>query len=209
MRVYDYGEYKALSKDPRFRKILRAINDTWTETKVPYFISGGLAVYLYLKNPPEDHPDIDVLLGDASGGTTFIESLRKKPKFSLVLLDTGNDGHQFATFMYDGEIQIDILTDPETEKYLCERKPTVRSSVRLEPVEPLIIEKIIRGTPSDIMMIMDLMAAGKYDRKILYQMAADYKSTGRLALIERTVRSYLRGHGTRADMRKVAERIGR
>ncbi len=80
----DYGQYKELHDDKRTQAALKAIDSLAKKMSVSHAIIGGFAAYLYAKNPPEDFPDVDIILyEEVDKAKTFIKALGKLPKFHL------------------------------------------------------------------------------------------------------------------------------
>ncbi len=179
MTAFDYGRYDLLYADPRTHRVLDDVDGLAKKMRIKYALIGGLAAYIYKRNPPDDYPDIDFLIYDsAERAADLIWALLKKPKWSDKFIDTDESDMIFAALFYDKEIQVDIFTSLDEKK----KRPTVRKEkVELEMLEPLIVEKLIRGTQSDVRVALDLLAFCDYDRKLLSQIGREYRLTGMLA----------------------------
>ncbi len=204
--AFDYGEYEKLYADPRAWKALTDIDKLAKKMKVKYALIGGGASFLHVKNPPEDYPDIDIIVyGEVSRAHDFIRSILEKKKYRARFVDVERD-MVFAAVEYDGDIQIDIFTsidesDPRTTKRI--------NNVDVEPVEPLICEKLIRATPSDIRVALDLLAFSKYDRVLLSQIAREYRMTGMLNNAAYFARRLAAGVLSKSGVDNVVKRLSR
>lgn len=170
--AFDYGRYECLISDPRTKVILNAVDRLAEKMGVEYDLIGGLAVCLHSQNPPpDDVPDIDFLLYTTTvDAREFIEALSERPKFSLLKLDLYDFG-VFGSVRYDKEIQVDLMTSLENQ-----RKPPKslrKMGTEVEPVENLIIEKLITSKPRDITAALDLLAYMDYDKALLAEMARE------------------------------------
>jgi len=202
--AYDYGEYERLARDPRTRRALAALNRACGSARVRYAVVGGYAAYLHTHNPPTDFPDIDVLLyADGREARAVVERLARTPGFNLLFAEVG-DGAMFSTFEYDGAIQIDVFTSTD------ERVPRATRRIRnvsVEPVEPLIVEKLIRGTRSDVLMALDLLAYTDYDRRLLSELGRQYRMSGMLHTAAYFARRMAVGRLSKAGLESVAKRL--
>lgn len=206
--AFDYGQYQKLYDDPRTKKALQEIDTLSKKMGVKYAIIGGLAVYLHVKNPPEDFPDVDVLLyGEIEAAKSYIKALSRRPKFWLQFLDCPQEFKAcFATMTYDGDIQIDLLTSLNEKK----AKPTKRiEDVEIKPTEPLIVEKLIRGTREDVLMAIDLLAYTDYDKALVHKIAAEYKATGMYQHAAYFARRLAAGVLSRSGLENVLRRLAK
>ncbi len=212
MDAFDYGQYKEFYDDPRTQKALKDIDALSKKMSVSYAIIGGIAAFIHVKNPPEDYPDIDVLIyNEAPEAVKFINALSKKAGYhrKFIDIDEAEDGRPemvFSTVILDKDIQIDIFTSRD-ENVIRE---TIRAEgVEIEMVEPLIIEKLIRGTEEDIRVAIDLLAYKDYSKKLLSQIAREYNSTGMLENLTYWARRWSAGRLTEAGLNAVVKRISR
>lgn len=181
--AFEYGQYEKMWRDPRTQEAIAAVDSLAKKKRVQYAVVGGLAAYLHVNNPPEDYPDIDILIyGSPKNASRFVTALAMLKGFSLRFKDEmdcdGESGQMFASLTYKCDIQVDIFTSFDESS---PRATKMLSKVQVEMVEPLIIEKLIRGTPADLRMTLDLLAYADYDRRLLFQLAAQYRATGMLA----------------------------
>ncbi len=212
MDAFQYGAYKEFYDDPRTQKALKDIDALCKKMNVSYAIIGGIAAFIHVKNPPEDYPDIDVLIySDASEAIRFIKAISKKPGYHLKFMDVdeAEDGRPemvFSTVILEKDIQIDIFTSRD-ENVIRE---TIRAEgVEIEMVEPLIIEKLIRSTEEDIRIVIDLLAYKDYNKKLLSQIAREYKSTGMLENATYWARRWAAGRLSEAGLNAVVKRIAK
>lgn len=205
MTVYDYGQYKELGSDKRFGRIVSSLNGVSRKTKVRYAVVGGWASFLHTMNPPGDYPDLDIMLdSDLSGGVRFVNALRREPKFRVILFDdSGSD--MFSSLFYDEEIQLDVFTDQKTREFL--RGGPRRRGLPLEPMEPLIAEKIVRGSRDDLLMAVDLLATGRYDQTLLHELARDMRASGQIRLMERIASAYVSGAFSKGQVLNAIRRM--
>lgn len=175
IEALDYGRYDIFYGDPRTKKALSEIDGVAKKLDIQYALIGGLAAYLYSKNPPEDFPDIDILVyADLAGTMRVIKALSQRPKFEKGPVTVDGDV-VFAMFRYDGYSQVDVFNDLDE----LMPKPTKRKKgVELEQVENLIIEKLIRPKATDVRMVLDLLAYVDYDKALLGQLARENHMTG-------------------------------
>lgn len=198
----DDGEYERLANDPRTKRALAVIDVLAKKMNVTYGIIGGFAVYLQVNNPPEDFPDIDIIIyGDTATAKKFVEALASKSKFVLRFSDHVGNEALFATFIYDSEIQIDILQDS------TESKPKKTKRIKGSEVESLIVEKLIRGSESDIKMVLDLMAFADYDKALLSQLGREWRCTGKINSLGYFARRLAVGILTKQGISNVAKRF--
>ncbi len=182
MKSYDYGQYEEFYSDPRTQKVLADVDALAKRMKIDYAIIGGIAAYLHVQNPPEDYPDIDVLIyNPAPDAIRFVKKLTRKEKYHVkfVDIDEGDDrpGMVFAAIVYDKDIQLDVFTSYDES---TARKTIRRNGVELEMIEPLIVGKLIRGTDEDIRSALDLLAFVDYDKRLLSQLGRECRVTGLL-----------------------------
>lgn len=191
-KAFDYGRYECLMSDPRTKAILKAVDLLSKKMGVGYTIIGGMAVCLYETNPPpDDMPDIDyVLFSTTVDAREFIETLSQRPRFSLLKLDLYDFG-VFGSLRYDREIQVDLMTSLENQ-----RKPPKslrKMGADIEPVEHLIIEKLITSKPHDIAAVLDLLAYVDYDKALLGEMAREKNLFHELSSLEYHARTMAAG----------------
>lgn len=205
IEAYDYGRYDALMADPRTQRVFKAVDNLASKMGIDYDLIGGAAVYLHSKNPPQDYPDIDFLLyATVVDAREFIETLSEKPKFSFGRLEI-NDGAVFGMVKYDNLIQVDILTDLEEPK----RHGRVRKlrGVSVEPVEYLIIEKMMRPRPADVRSALDLLAYMDYDKSLLSRLAREKRLTGEIQSLEHHARRMAAGRLSKEGIQNVVSRL--
>lgn len=203
MNAFDYGRYKEFIDDPRTQEALKILDAAAKKTKVDYAIIGGVASYLYHKNPPDDIPDIDILVyGNAADAERLFRDLKKRKSFEGRLEIV--DDQAFAMMLYKRDIQIDILTSSDEKKA---RKTRRLHGVELEPVEPLIIEKFIRGNESDIRVALDLLAYVDYDKRLLNQLAQEHRLTGDVKHAEYFAMRMAAGKVSTATIDAVVKRL--
>lgn len=202
--AFDYGEYEKLHADQRTWKALECIDKVSKKTGTAYRLIGGLAAYMHVKNPPEDFPDIDIQIqSDAAGGEEFIRAVEQCPKFDLFQFEDSGAA-VFGMFLYDKEIQIDMFTDLEQE----EPNRTKRMKrVEVEPVEYLVIEKLMRGKAHDIKVVLDLLAFTDYDKRLLSQLAREKHLTGQVGHLQYFARSLAAGRLTPTALKNVVKRL--
>lgn len=204
--AFDYGEYEKFYADARVQRVLKTIDRLAHKMNIQYQIIGGLAAYMYRKNPPQDGPDIDIMILTKGRCEAFAKALYSaSDKFRRAQWDVDGDDC-FVTMIYDGEIQVDILTQTDKQNY---RKPPRVSEMDLEPVEPLIVEKLVRGSVDDILVAIDLLAFMDYDKTLLSQIAREYLATGMLRQAEWAAHRWAAGRLTKAVLKNVAERISK
>ncbi len=213
MDAFADGRYQEFYADPRTKKVLADIDALARKMKVAHAVIGGMAAYLHHKNPPLDYPDIDVLIYDpAPVAIRFIKTLTKKPKYHVKFVDIeeghgeGDDGMVFAAILYDRDIQVDIFTSNDEK---VARKTIRKAGVELEMIEPLIIEKLIRGTEADVRIAIDLLAYKDYDKKLLSQIAREFKATGMLEDAAYWARRLAAGRVAKAGVDAVVRRLAK
>ncbi len=203
MNAFDYGKYKEFLDDPRAQEALGLIDAAAKKTKVKYAIIGGVAAYLYKDNPPDDIPDIDVLVYDSAlDAKRLFLDLRKRKHFEGRIEIV--DDQAFAMMLYKRDIQIDILTSSDEVKSRDTRRV---HGVEIEPVEPLIIEKFIRGNESDIRVALDLLAYVDYDKKLLNQIAQQHRLTGDVKHAEYFAMRMAAGKASKQAIDAVVKRL--
>lgn len=180
VEVFDCGEYDKLWADSRTVAALNEIDKLSKKMKLRYAIIGGSAAYLYVSNPPPpDDPDVDILLDDTpQRSIAFIETLSKKPNFKLDVFDVDEDVAPdeqvvFSRLSYGKDVKLDIFTSLDAK--LPAKLPR-RRSFCVEPIEPLIIEKLIRASADDMRMVVSLLAYAKYDSGLLKVLAKERNS---------------------------------
>lgn len=196
--AFDYGEYEKMYADKRTVTALEEIDKAAEAIGIEYALIGGLAAYLYMKNPPEDFPDIDIqVYADSARCEVLIDALARRPKFKLGHRDYAEDEFDavFASFIYDKWVQVDIFNDMEQ---LQPTKTKRVKAVELEPVEYLVIEKLVRSNASDIKMVLDLLAYMDYDKRLLSKLAAERHLTGMV--------SHLRYFANKHSVGKLSQR---
>ncbi len=202
--AFNYGRYDDLMSDPRTDKVMKAVDKLASKMKIEYDLIGGAAVYLHAKNPPDDYPDIDFLLyTTVAEAREFVERLAILPKFSFGSVEIAG-GAVFGMVKYDGKIQVDILTDVEEPR----RHGKVRKirGVSVEPVEYLIIEKMMRPRPSDVRAALDLLAYSDYDKTLLAQLAREKRMTGEIASLSYHAKNMAAGRLNKAGIQNVVNR---
>lgn len=208
---FAYGAYEEFYADARTKKVLEDVDLLAKRMKIEYAVIGGLAAYIHRKNPPEDYPDIDVLILDsASDAIRFIKTLTKKPKYHVKFVDIEEgDDHVpamvFAAILYDRDIQVDIFTSSDAEVSNTVRK----HGVELEMIEPLIVEKLIRGTEADIRIVIDLLAHADYNRKLLSQIGREFQATGMLEQAAYWARRWAAGRLDKRGLDNVVKRLSK
>lgn len=211
MGAFDYGAYAEFYDDPRTQKAMADIDALAKRLRVEYAVIGGVAAYIHTKNPPEDYPDLDVLiLDDAKDAIRFVKTLTKKPKYHVKFIDIeeGDDNApdmMFAAIIYDRDIQIDIFTSSDAEVSKTVRK----QGVELEMIEPLIVEKLIRGTEADIRIVIDLLAHSDYNKKLLSQIGREFNATGMLEQAAYWARRMAAGRLTKSGLDAVVRRLAK
>lgn len=157
---YGYGQYAEMFGEKDLIKAAKIFDKTARRMGVNYAVVGGSAVYLLTHNPPEDYPDLDVLLdADKAAAVRFIKELEKQG-YKVKLLDTDLPDEVFAITRY-GRPQIDIFTNQEERR----GKSEYRRMLRVRSVPELIVEKLIRATREDLLMVIDLLNCAKYDER--------------------------------------------
>ncbi len=207
MDAFDYGEYARLAADPRTNEALAVLDTVAKKLRVKYSLIGGMAAYMHIKNPPEDFPDLDfVVHADALEAKEFVEALTVTDKrFRLRFMDMiDDDAAMFSTLIFDKDIQFDIFTSYDEQE---PRKTDRMGGVDVSPVEPLIVEKIIRGRREDILMAVDLLAYTDYDKNLLSRIGAEYRITGALNTAAYWARRLAVGKLTREGLAAVVKRL--
>lgn len=205
IEAFDYGRYDLLMADPGTKKVFKAVDALAKRMDIEYDLIGGIAVYLHSKNPPKDYPDIDFLLyTTVAEAREFVERLSEKSGFSFGSLDV-IDGAVFGMLKYDKKIQVDILTDLEEPK----RHGPVKKvrGVSIEPVEYLIIEKMMRPRPADVRAALDLLAYMDYDKALLSRLAREKHMTGEIATLSYHAKNMAAGRLTEAGIKNVVNRL--
>lgn len=204
--VYDYGEYDRLFASSDLKRSLKTLNEVARRLRTRYWIIGGAAVYLHVKNPPEDMPDIDVLLdADKETGGRFVDALVASG-FRTEMREEDAPGDMFAALRFRS-VNFDIFTSQETRRTM-RRTMTIRGQ-SVEAVEPLIVEKIIRASYEDVLMAVDLLANAPYDRRVLWEIARQYRAWGKLAFLEKIARSFNKGVWSADEVRRLARRFSK
>ena len=203
--AFNYGEYERLWSDKRTHKVLAIVEKTAKWARVEYIVVGGLAAYLHAKNPPEDYPDIDIRLQTkGTRAAAFVAALAKTKGFALRFADHDED-EVFSTFVYDGDIQVDVFTSSDTSASIA--KPKRIANTWVEPVEPLIVEKLIRGSEADVRMALDLLAYCDYDKRMLAQIAREFRITGAIHHAAYFARRMAVGRISKAGLDAVVKRL--
>ncbi|MGH8474653.1 MAG: hypothetical protein ACRER2_02590 [Methylococcales bacterium] len=171
--AYDYSGYEELFSDPQVPRVLGAIKAVAKKLgKIRWYVVGGSATFLHTRNPPEDEPDIDILIdAPVERAKRFVMALLNRHGFSQVIYDA-SEKDIFATLQYGTNgIKLDLFTSHEQPRGLA---TVTRRGVPLEPVEYLIIEKLIRPRWEDILMVIDLLARAKPNLPVLYRIAEQH-----------------------------------
>lgn len=201
---FDYGDYEKLYADKRTAKILGIVDKLAKDLGVKYALIGGLAAYIHVKNPPEDFPDIDFqLYCDGDDGWMFLNELAKKPKFLVGQIGREEES-VFGMFLYDNWVQVDVFTDMED---LEPRNTNRLVDVEVNPVEYLIIEKMIRGNENDVKSVLDLLAFKDYDKRLLAQLARERHLTGAIGHLQYFARRIATGRVTPEGVKAIVKRI--
>jgi hypothetical protein len=204
MQALNYGQYRKLFARPEMPKVAKALNEVSSALDIKYVVVGGAAVYLYVGNPPIDQPDIDIMLdADANTGKVFIERLVRRG-FDVVFYDYESPDDMFATVRY-GAVEVDIFTSQESRAYTHNAHKS--GGWPLEPIEALIVEKIVRSSTADILMAIDLLSLGIHDKPRLYSLSAQYLRTGKVRLLERVANSVASRKINKAALRRLAEQM--
>lgn len=212
MDAFDYGAYQEFYDDPRTQKALKEIDALSKKMKISYAIIGGIAAFIYVKNPPEDYPDIDVLIyNDASDAVRYINALSKKTGYHKKFMDVdeSEDGRPemvFSTVLFEKDIQIDIFTSRDESEI---RKTIRAEGIEIEMVEPLIVEKLIRGSEADIRIVIDLLSCKDYSKKLLSQIAREHNATGMLENATYWARRWSAGRLSKVGLDAVVKRIAK
>lgn len=205
VEAFDYGRYDLLMADPRTNKILKIVDDLAAKLKIDYDLIGGVAVYLHSRSNPQDYPDIDFLLyTTVPQARKLVDELAAKPKFFLGSVEMIDEA-MFAMLKYDKAIQVDFLTDIE-EPSKHPKSKTVRG-VSVEPVEYLIIEKMMRARPSDVRSALDLLAHMDYDKSLLARLAREKHMTGEIANLTYHARNMAAGRLSQEGIQNVVKRL--
>jgi hypothetical protein len=204
--AFNYGDYEKLYEklhaDKRTWKALKCIDKAAKKLGIDYALIGGLAAYMHVKNPPEDYPDIDIqIYSDAENGERLIKAIAKYPKFHLLQFENSGVA-SFGVFIYDKEIQIDAFTDLE------QADPTDTKRMQgVEPVEYLVIEKLMRGKSHDIKVVLDLLAFMDYDKALLSQLSRERHLTGVVGHIQYFARMLRAGRLTDTALNNIVSRL--
>lgn len=198
---FDDGEYERFYADPRTRAALVALDKLAKKMRIAYALIGGLAAYLYTNRPPRDEPDIDLMIYDVDQARRYIRMLAKEPGFKNKLVDDQGDA-VFAHFRFEQGIQIDILTSSNETEAL---KTTRINGVEIEPIETLIVEKLIRATDADVRMALDLLAHTDYNRARLCALGYEYQMMD--TLVEAMAFAKLMSHGCEAEVESMVDRL--
>ncbi len=204
--AFDYGRYDLLMSDPRTQKVFETVDKLAAKMEIEYDLIGGAAIYLHSKNPQPDYPDIDfILYTTVVDAKEFILALSKKPKFSYGDLEVIDGASVFGMVMYDNKIQVDILTDMEEPK----RHGKVKKirGVSVEPVEYLIIEKIMRSRPADVRGALDLLAYMDYDKSLLGRLAREKRMTGEIHTLAHHAKRMAAGRLSKDGIENVVRRM--
>ncbi|MGD0088566.1 MAG: hypothetical protein ABSE73_01475 [Planctomycetota bacterium] len=182
--AFHYGEYERLAKDPRTQRILKAVERVARKLSVKYALVGGLATYLHTGKPPEDYPGIDILLyAPVAAADEFFKRLAGEPDFHFGSWEVTDDASAvFATFFYDGAIQVDVFNAGNVAR---PRRTRRMMRAGLWPVEPLIVGYVISGTHDDLRMVLDLLAYTDFDRRLLFQIGWERGIVQKLAKADR------------------------
>jgi hypothetical protein len=204
MQTLNYGQYRKLFARPETPKVAKALNEVSAALGVKYVVVGGAAVFLYVGNPPIDQPDIDIMLdADANTGKVFVERLVRRG-FDVVFYDYDSPDDMFATVRY-GAVEVDIFTSQESRAYA--QNAHISNAWPLEPIEALIVEKIIRSSTADILMAIDLLSLGVHNKARLYSLAAQYLRSGKVRLLERVATDAASRKVSKTTLRKLAEQM--
>lgn len=198
--LFDYGQYRELFADKRTLEALSKIKSVAKRTKVRWYLVGGAAVYLLVKNPPQDYPDLDVLIDATKDKARALVSGLRRSGFEKILYDE-SDVDVFSAMTWKG-IQLDLFTSREQPTGI---RPIELGTILVEPAEHLIVEKLIRGTYEDLLMAMDLLCRVKIDKTILYDLAARHRLTGRIMVLLRLCLPYQQGR--LVEVKKLLKRI--
>ncbi len=87
------------------------------------------------------------------------------------------------------------------------RAPRRVSGHSVEPVEPLIVEKLIRGTREDVLMAIDLLAFVDHDKGLLSRIAQEYRATGMLQRAAWAARRWALGRLSKEGLASVVKQI--
>lgn len=201
--IFDYGEYEKFYADKRVKRALKVMDKLAKKMRIKYAIIGGLGAYLHVNNPPQDEPDIDILVYNIDDARRFIRALGKTPGFKANLIDD-QDEVIFAHLRFEREIQIDILTSFDESEA---RETTRIKGVNVEAVEPLIVEKLVRATTADVRMALDLMAFADYNKSFLFDIAREYHMTPTIAKTAAFARRMFRGDATEAEVDDMIQKL--
>lgn len=211
LEAFDYGRYDDFYADPRVKKILKDIDKMAISLSVEYRLVGGLSVYLHAKNPPEDFPDIDILIpAGPADAKRLANAVRGLPKYHRINVqetinnDTGEVDSLFASLLYDDAIQVDIFTS--FDEPVGQTKRRMRG-VDLKQVELLIVEKLITEKPADSRAVLDLLAYADYDKRLLATIVSEYRETGRLNYAMYWARRMATGRLTKEGIDAVVKRL--
>ena len=204
MTIYNYGEYERLFRNKNLKKAFHIINRISKKLKIGYFIVGGSAVYLHIKNPPVDYPDIDIMLDtDKKRAEDFAFELRKNDFRIISFEPSWEDAFIRAEFKNLG---FEIFTSQEERKYLW--KPHIIKQLKVKPIEGLIIEKLIRESYPDTLMAIDLLASKKYNFNMLILLAKRYTGlTNKLLRLKWIADVYVKGIISKKKLQKYVKKI--
>lgn len=200
---FDYGEYEAFYADQRTLRALVGLDKLAKKLRIAYALIGGLAAYLYTDRPPHDEPDIDLMIYDVEQARKYIRALAQEPGFKNNLFDDQGDAI-FAHLRFERDIQIDILTSSNERKAL---KTTRIKGVEVEPIETLVVEKLIRATEADVRMALDLLACTAYNRASLLALGCGYQMTNTLFEAITFARAMSSGAASKADIEVMVNRL--
>jgi len=175
----DYGNYEALFNNKNLHAAIRILNRVSKRLCVPYAVIGGSATYLHTHNPPEDFADLDIMLdADKEGGLAFASAVSKNG-FRIIMLDDAPDlTDMFAITKYK-DIQVDIFTNQD-ERTDIRGALSIRG-IPVKRVEPLIVEKLIRASYEDLLMVVDLLVNAEYSRSLVFEAIGKH---GRMLLLK-------------------------
>lgn len=200
--AFDYGEYEKFYADERVRAALVALDKLAKKLKVKYALIGGLGAYLYVNNPPQDEPDIDLLIYDVPQARRYMRALLKVRGFQGNYED--HEDALFGSFQYEKEIQVDILTSFDENQ---PKKTNRLKGIDVEPIETLIVEKLIRGNASDVRIALDLLAYTDYNKRFLFELGQEYRLTPTLAKAAAFARKMNLGSVSKADIDAMVEAL--
>jgi len=181
----DYAPYARLFRSRAVRRLVGVLNAVSRETRVPYLVIGGSAVYLHTRANPVDYPDIDIVLDTTvAGAKRFVAALRRRVRIGVAkLAETATD--IFFKLAYAG-IDIDLFTEQEDRRNLG--LPVVIAGVPVKRIEGLIAEKLSRFSYPDILMLFDLLRK-RHDEGMVRAFAIRIGTLGRLTTMKRVLRT--------------------